>query len=72
MAMEKVLLQASQPAPAGNAMELADAAATFAVAAAKSNQSSQSEKRVTPKSKIAQFVDAKRRTGTIPTKAGTR
>lgn len=53
-------------------MELADAAATFAVAAAKSNQSSQSEKRVTPKSKIAQFVDAKRRTGTIPTKAGTR
>jgi hypothetical protein len=38
MAMEKVLLQASQSAPAGNAMELADAAATFAVAAAKSNQ----------------------------------
>ena len=38
MAMEKVLLQASQPAPAGNAMELADAAATFAAAAAKSSK----------------------------------
>jgi hypothetical protein len=36
--MEKVLLQASQPAPAGNAMELANAAVTFAVAVAKSNE----------------------------------
>jgi len=38
MAMEKVLLQASQLVPAGNAMELADAAATFAVAVARSNE----------------------------------
>lgn len=38
MATVKVLSQASQPAPVGNATELANAAATFAVAAAKSNQ----------------------------------
>jgi hypothetical protein len=37
MAAVKVLSQTSQPAPAGNAMELANAAATFAVAVAKLN-----------------------------------
>jgi hypothetical protein len=38
VAAGKVLSQASQSAPAGNAMELANAAATFAVAVARLNE----------------------------------